>query len=695
MYENYRNLRSTFPVFNFGTPIATLRSKRSPIQMERTMENDGRKRVVIENLQPSIECGRYPVKRCEGELVTVSADIICDSHDRLDAMLLFRREDQSDWDSLPLYHKDNDRWESAFVVPQSGTYLFTVRAWVDHFGTWQHFLARKVNADQDISIDLQAGAIMLEGASKRVPPEFSRPLLDRSRMILDASEPADALLLATDKEITAVMRAYPDLSLSSEYSPYLKVNVDSKKAVFSTWYELFPRSCGSEKSLHGTFRDCERKLAQIAEMGFDVLYLPPIHPIGITNRKGRNNSTEAGMGDPGSPWAIGSSDGGHKSIEPALGGMEDFVSLINAAASYGIEIALDIAFQCSPDHPYVKEHPEWFKKRPDGTIQFAENPPKRYEDIVPFDFECEDWEELWNELKSVVLFWIDKGVRIFRVDNPHTKPFPFWEWLISEVRNRYPEVIFLAEAFTRPKIMNRLAKIGFNQSYTYFTWRNTKEEITSYFRELTKDKPVEYLRPNLWPNTPDILPEYLQAGGLRASAVRLVLAATLSSSYGIYGPVFENAVTSGVPGTEEYIDSEKYEIKSWKEENGPLKNLISKINRARRENSALQEIRNLLFYPVDNDYLLFYGKSNSDRSNIILVVVNLDPFHSQSGILKFPYEEFSIDASQPVYLEDLLSGEHFVWNGSQNSITLDPEKSPAFVFSVQRQLRQETQFEYY
>jgi len=659
------------------------------------MEFDGRKRVVIENLQPSLECGRYPVKRCEGELVEVRVDIFCDSHDELGAVLLFRREEQTDWESLPLYHKGNDRWENAFVVSEPGRYFFTVRAWVDHFATWQHFLTKKFNAGQDISVDLKVGSILLEQASRRVPPEFSVPLLDRARDLLSASEAAAAVLLATDKEITAMMSLYPDLSLAVEYSPALEVQVDSKKAVFSTWYELFPRSTGSGS--HGTFRDCERRLPEIAAMGFDVLYLPPIHPIGFTNRKGRNNTTVSEEGDPGSPWAIGSSFGGHKDIEPQLGSMEDFVGLINAAASYGIEVAMDIAFQCSPDHPYVKEHPEWFKTRPDGSIQYAENPPKRYEDIVPFDFECEEWRSLWEELESVVLFWIEKGVRIFRVDNPHTKPFAFWEWLISRIRKRYPEVIFLSEAFTRPKVMYRLAKIGFNQSYTYFTWRNTKEELTNYFNELTKGSHVEYFRPNLWPNTPDILPEYLQIGGVKASAVRLVLAATLSSSYGIYGPVFENGVVDALPGTEEYRDAEKYEIKNWaeKKDGEELRSLIKRVNQARRENPSLQQIRNLRFYSVNNEYLLFYGKATSDLSNVVLVVVNLDPFHPQSGTLKLPLQDLSVSPGQPLFLDDLLSGERFVWSGERSRVTLDPQRSPALLLSVQRQLRQEGQYEYY
>ena len=491
------------------------------------------------------------------------------------------------------------------------------------------------------------------------------------------------------------MKAYPDLSLSTLYAPDLQLVVDSTKALFSSWYELFPRSCGPSPHVHGTFSHCIERLPYIASMGFDILYLAPIYPVGEINRKGKNNAVEPQKDSPGSPWAIGSTHGGHDSIEPSLGTMEDFVSLVNAAASYGIEIALDLAFQCAPDHPYVKDHPQWFKRRPDGTIQFAENPPKRYEDIVPFDFETSDWQALWEELKRVVLFWIDKGVRIFRVDNPHTKPFPFWEWLIAQLRENYPDLIFLSEAFTRPKIMYLLSKAGFNQSYSYFTWRNTKQELTEYFQELTTSETAEYFRPNLWPNTPDILPEYLQFGGKNAFAVRLVLAATLSTSYGIYGPAYENAANEALEGKEEYADSEKYEIKEWNWENPPLKDLIAKVNSIRRENPALQIFRNLHFYRIDNEYLLYYGKITPDLSSIILVVVNIDPFHSQSGNMQVPIKDLQIDPEQSYLMYDLLGGERFVLTGSTNFITIDPRNSPACIFRVHRHLKRESDYDYY
>ncbi|RMF92880.1 MAG: alpha-1,4-glucan--maltose-1-phosphate maltosyltransferase, partial [Nitrospinota bacterium] len=465
---------------------------------------------------------------------------------------------------------------------------------------------------------------------------------------------------------------------------------------FSTWYELFPRSCSPEAGRHGTFRDCERLLPEIARMGFDVLYFPPIHPIGQTNRKGKNNAPVAQPDDVGSPWAIGGVDGGHKAIHPQLGTFADFERLRQKAQEHGIEIALDLAYQCSPDHPYVREHPEWFRHRPDGTIQYAENPPKKYEDIFPFYFETDAWPALWEELKSIVLFWIEKGVRIFRVDNPHTKAFPFWEWMIGEVKTRYPDVLFLSEAFTRPKVMYRLAKLGFSQSYTYFTWRNTKAELIDYMTELTRTEVREYFRPHFWPNTPDILPEPLQYGGRPAFMMRLILAATLSSNYGIYGPAFELCVDEALPGREEYLHSEKYELKVWdRDQPGNLKGLISRINRIRRDNPALQQTHNLQFYEVDNEALLCYGKMTEDLSNIILVAVNLDPFHTQAGWVHIPLEGLAIAPDQPYLVHDLISEDKYIWQGPRNHIILDPQTMPAHIFRVRKRLRRETDFDYF
>jgi len=475
------------------------------------------------------------------------------------------------------------------------------------------------------------------------------------------------------------------------------VVVDREKARFSIWYEMFPRSCALEPGRHGTFKDCEARLPYIAAMGFDVLYFPPIHPIGHTHRKGRNNNPVANPDDPGTPWAIGSEEGGHKSIHPQLGTVEDFQSFVAKAREYDIEIALDIAFQCSPDHPYVKEHPEWFHWRPDNTVQYAENPPKKYEDIYPLEFETENWQELWEELKSIVLFWIEQGIRIFRVDNPHNKPFRFWEWLITDIKMSYPDVIFLSEAFTRPKVMYQLAKLGFTQSYTYFAWRNTKLELTQYFTELTQTEVREYFCPSLWSNTPDILTEYLQFGGRPAFMARLVLAATLGSSYGIYGPAFELCENRPrEPGSEEYLDSEKYEIKSWDiARPDSLKDFIARVNRIRRENAAFHSDWSLRFHEVDNEQLICYSKRTDDLSNVVLVVVNLDPHHTQSGWVEFSLEELGIDPQKPYQMHDLLSDARYLWQGSRNYVELNSQIVPAHIFRMRRRVRTERDFDYY
>jgi starch synthase (maltosyl-transferring) len=498
------------------------------------------------------------------------------------------------------------------------------------------------------------------------------------------------------------MQRYPDRSLAATYRTELAAIVDRPKAVYAAWYELFPRSivrtahAQQPDSRHGTFRDCERLLPEIARMGFDVLYLPPLHPIGQTRRKGKNNSATAGPEDPGSPWAIGSSLGGHKAIHPELGTLDDFKRLIGKAAEHGLEIAMDLAFQCSPDHPYVTEHPEWFRWRPDGTVQYAENPPKKYEDILPIHFESEQWSELWEELKSVVLYWIDQGIRIFRVDNPHTKPFAFWEWLIGEVRRDHPDVIFLSEAFTRPKVMQRLAKVGFNQSYTYFTWRNTKWELEQYIRELAHTEVGEYLRPNFWPNTPDILPQYLQYGGRPAFIIRLILAATLSASYGIYGPAYELCVNEALDAKEEYLNSEKYEIKNWDwDARGNLREVIERINRIRRQNPSLQSIRNIELCPVDNEALLGYVKTTEDQSNVTVTIVNIDPRHRQAGWIRLPLEEMGVDPRRPFLAHDLLTNEKYIWQGEANYIELDPQVMPGHILRVYRRMRRETDFDYF
>ncbi|HEX3034746.1 MAG TPA: alpha-1,4-glucan--maltose-1-phosphate maltosyltransferase [Thermodesulfobacteriota bacterium] len=661
------------------------------------INGEGRRRVVIENVSPEIDCGHFPIKRVVGEKVVVEADIFTDGHDSVSAILLYREEGGDKWKETPMEFIVNDRWTAGFAVRGIGVYLYTLEAWVNHFKTWQKGLKKKFDAGQDLSVDILIGVQYIKDTIKRASKKGDKERLsDFAGLLEKRGDIEEAVSAALSEELAELMGKYPDKRFATRYEKELAVRVDRQKALFSTWYERFPRSCSPEPGKHGTFRDCERILPEVARMGFDVLYLPPIHPIGRTNRKGKNNSPVTEPDDVGSPWAIGAEDGGHKAIHPELGTFKDFERLISKAKDYGIEIAIDLAYQCTPDHPYVKEHPEWFRKRPDGTIQYAENPPKKYEDIFPIDFETENWGELWEELKRVILFWIEKGVHIFRVDNPHTKAFAFWEWAINGVKKDYPDVIFLSEAFTRPKVMYRLAKLGFTQSYTYFTWRNTKGEFTQYLTELIETEVAEFFRPNFWPNTPDILPEHLQFGGRPAFMMRLVLAATLSSNYGIYGPAFELCLSEALPGKEEYLNSEKYEIKNWDwDQPGNLKDFIARVNQIRRENPALQMTRNLKFYEVDNENLLFYGKATEDLSNIIMVVVNLDPYHTQAGWVKVPIAELGIDPTQPYLAHDLLSDDKYIWHGERNYVLLNPQILPAHILRLRRKLRRETDFDYF
>jgi len=590
---------------------------------------------------------------------------------------------------------DNDRWRATFEVTEIGTYLYTLQAWVDRFESWRQGLAKKLQARQDVAIDLLIGAGLVEEIANRAPPTDKKQL-GNFISILRSKQP-DARETALLPELAALMAKYSDRRWAVTYEKELRVNVDREKARFSTWYEMFPRSCASEPGVHGTLRDCEQQLPYVASMGFDVLYLPPIHPIGRSFRKGKNNEVNAGPEDVGSPWAIGAKEGGHKAIHPQLGTLEDFKRLVTKAKESGIEIALDIAFQCAPDHPYAREHPEWFRKRPDGSIQYAENPPKKYQDIYPLDFETDHWKELWDELKSIIVFWCEQGVRIFRVDNPHTKAFPFWEWAIAEVKKDYPEALFLAEAFTRPKVMYRLAKLGFSQSYTYFAWRNTKWELTQYFTELTQTEIADFFRASLWPNTPDILTEYLQFGGRPAFMTRLVLAATLGANYGIYGPAFE--LCENVPrdpGSEEYLNSEKYELKHWDlERKDSLKEFIALVNRIRGENRALQSDRSLRFHPVDNPEIICFSKQTEDLKNVIVVVVNLDPHHTQSGWVELAMEELGLLPQQPFQMHDLLTNARYLWHGARNYVQLNPDTVPAQIFRVRHRLRHEQDFDYF
>jgi starch synthase (maltosyl-transferring) len=652
----------------------------------------GQVRVVIEGLKPEINDGRFPTKRVIGERVVVEADIFVDGYDSISALLLYRKETDPEWVETPMEPLVNDRWRGSFVVAELGRYRYTVLAWVDQFKSWQQDLAKKFQASQEISIELVIGAQLIAEASQRAP-KSARQKMGKWASNLQSKQIAEQakVQLALSKELSEFMDKYPDKRFATTYPKELVVVVDREKARFSTWYEMFPRSCAPESGRHGTFKDCEARLPYIATMGFDVLYFPPIHPIGHTHRKGRNNNPVANPGDPGTPWAIGSEEGGYKSVHTQLGTLEDFQSFVAKAHEYDIEIALDIAFQCSPDHTYVKEHPEWFRWRPDKTVQYAENPPKKYEDIYPFEFQTENWQELWEELKSIVLFWIEQGIRIFRVDNPHNKPFRFWEWLITDIKMSYPDVIFFSEAFTRPKVMYQLAKLGFTQSYTYFAWRNTKWELTQYFTELTQTEVREYFRPNLWPNTPDILTEYLQFGGRSAFMTRLVLAATLGASYGIYGPAFELCENRPrEPKSEEYLNSEKYEIKNWDTARpDSLKDFIARVNRIRQENPALHRDWSLRFHEIDNDQLICYSKRTDDLSNVVLVVVNLDPHYTQSGWVEFPLEELGIDPQKHYQMHDLLSDARYLWQGSRNYVELNPQIIPAHILRVRRRVNTE------
>ncbi|MEK7247465.1 MAG: alpha-1,4-glucan--maltose-1-phosphate maltosyltransferase, partial [Chloroflexota bacterium] len=612
------------------------------------------RRVVIEGVRPEVDGGRYPSKASVGEVVVIEADIYADGNDAIAADLLYR--DGTDaWTRVPMTEMVNDRWRAKFPASQMTTYVFTIEAWIDHFASWQRDLLKKVEAGQDVSLDLLVGARLIEEVLPHAAARDAKPLRNAAAKLGGRTAVARRIEVAEDADLAARMRDAVDKRLATRYEKELRVQMDTPMAAHSTWYEMFPRSASPDLKRAGTFRDVEARLPYVAGMGFDVLYLPPIHPIGHTNRKGANNAVATKPGDPGSPWAIGSEAGGHKSINPDLGTLEDFRRLVRKAKNLGVYVALDIAFQCSPDHPYVREHPEWFRMRPDGTVQYAENPPKKYEDIYPFNFETPAWESLWQELLSVFLYWMEQGISIFRVDNPHTKPFAFWEWVIAEAHKVDSGAIFLAEAFTRPKIMYHLAKLGFTQSYTYFTWRPDKQGLIDYFTELSTTPVCDFFRPNVWPNTPDILTEQLQQGCRATFVARAVLAATLSANYGIYGPPFELMEHEPrEPDSEEYLHSEKYEVRHWDiERKDSLRELITVVNKARRENPALQKNTGLRFHGIDNGQLIAYSKRVD--ANVVLCVVNLDPKSTQSGFVTAPIEEWGIAPGEPYQVHDLLS----------------------------------------
>ena len=674
---------------------------------------EGRRRVVIEGVAPEIDGGRSPIKRVTGEAVTVEADVFADGHDELAVELRWRREDEREWREVAMEPLGNDRWRGSFRVEELGRYRYTLRGWVDRFATWHHGFGKKVEAGQDVSVDLQFGADLVERAVQRgrgrdrqrlraaaramregVDPEVLEGLLGaaRERARLRAVE------AALDPALAEAMGRSVDRRFATTYERELTVWVEPERARTGAWYELFPRSTG-EQTAHGTLATTiERALPYVARLGFDVLYLPPIHPIGTTHRKGRNNNPDGEPDAPGSPWAIGADGGGHTAVHPDLGTLDDLDRLVAAARELHLDVALDVAFQVSPDHPWAKDHPEWFRHRPDGSIQYAENPPKKYEDIYPLDFETEDWRGLWTALRQVFEFWIGHGITVFRVDNPHTKSLAFWEWCIDSLKRRHPELIFLSEAFTRPRLMERLAKLGFTQSYTYFAWRTQKQELIDYFTELTRTEAKEYLRPNLWPNTPDILTEQLQTGGRAAFMHRLFLASTLGASYGIYGPAFELMEHQPVgPGREEYLNSEKYEVRDWDLDSPhSLAKLVARMNEIRREHPALHWNDTLQFHPTDNDHLLAYSKISEDRDDAILVIANLHPVARQRGFVHLWLHDLGItEYDRPFQVHDLLTGARYVWQGTSAYIDLDPDKLPAHVFQVRPHVRDERDFETY
>ena len=657
---------------------------------------DGRIRAVIDAVHPVVDGGRFAVKRNVGDRVDVEAHCFADGHDLLRVMLRWRAEEAGEWNEVEMEALGNDVWRASFVARNVGRYRYTVAAWVDRFRSWRDEFGRREDP-ADLGIAAQAGAGLIDEAARRARGEDAKRLKDWAARLRAAQGVEAMRSTGLDGAMTEVAMRYPDRALSTQWPVELPLVVDRERARFSSWYELFPRSASETPGRHATLKDVEKRLAYVAELGFDVLYLPPIHPIGREKRKGKNNALVAAADDIGSPWAIGAAEGGHKAIHPELGTIEDFRSLVAAARRRGMEIALDIAYQCAPDHPYVKRHPEWFRRRADGTVQFAENPPKKYEDIYPFNFESEDWRGVWTELKSVLDYWIGEGVRIFRVDNPHTKSFQFWEWAIAGIRRDHPDVILLAEAFTRPQVMHRLAKVGFTQSYTYFAWRNTKRELTEYFTELAHGPGREYFRPSVWPNTPDILTEALQHGGRPAFMARVVLASTLAASYGIYGPAYELMEhLAREPGSEEYRDSEKYQLRHWDLARADsLRPLIAALNRIRRDNPALQADWRLRFFETDNDQLIAYSKTTEDLANAIVCVVNLDPHHSHSGWVDLDLAALGVEPGAQYQMHDLLTGAHFLWTGPRNFVQLDPARAPAHVFRVRRRVHHEQDFDYF
>ena len=641
-------------------------------------------RVAIASVSPTVDGGQWPIKRAVGEQVTVRAGVIVDSHEALSVELVYRHEDDDTEHVVRMQPLKNDEYSGSFDVSTVGHYHYRVRAWINRFATWQDQFRRRVEGGEsqdEIESELTAGVSLLKAAAQDAPDDD----LDLLEAHIEAFENGNEQAALGD-EIAELVRRHAPHEQQTTSKTY-EVLVDPKRARSGAWYEFFPRSTSDTPGEHATLDDAAERLPRIQEMGFDIVYLPPVHPIGETNRKGKDNAPVAGPDDPGSPWAIGGfledgSKGGHKSVHPDLGGIEAFDRFVEQANELGLDVAIDIAFQCSPDHPYVEEHPEWFYHRPDGSIRYAENPPKKYQDVHPINFETEAWPALWQELKSVFEHWIDHGVTTFRVDNPHTKPFAFWQWCLRELREETPELIVLSEAFTRPKTMYHLAKLGFNNSYTYFAWRNTPEELEEYGKELFQTDVVEYFRPNFWPNTPDILHDELVHGGRAAHKSRFVLAATLSSAYGVYGPPFEHVDNRQRENKEEYAHNEKYETRTW-DWNDPasLQPFMARVNRIRKENPALQQMRSIRFLETKHPDLIAYSKSTPD--NLVVVVVSLDPHNPCEGQLVLPNDALNLPAHEGFGVHDLLNDARYTWRGTHHYLKLTPD-TPAHIFRIER-----------
>jgi starch synthase (maltosyl-transferring) len=641
------------------------------------------KRVVIDYVSPQVNGGEFFIKRVVNEIVNVDANVLVDGHDIIAASVLFKHEKAKKWDEARMHEVGNDEWKASFSVQKQGFYSYKVQGWVDYALNWQHGIERKIQDNQHVKSELLEGVLYLEPLLHKVTKEEKDYLNYCLDCFKDDAKYNAAIKEAMSSELHDIFFKYPEKYLANE-SKELQVYVDRKKARFSTWYEFFPRSASEIEGQHGTFKDCERLLPRVAQMGFDTLYFPPIHPIGEVNRKGKNNTTQAKEGDVGSTWGIGSKYGGHKDINPQLGSLEDFKDLIKKAKELNIEIAMDYALQAAPDHPWVKSHPDWFKWRPDGTVQYAENPPKKYQDILPIYWESKDYENLWKECLDIMLYWIDCGINVFRVDNPHTKPYYFWNWLITQVKQKHPDVLFLAEAFTKPKVMQQLAKQGYTQSYTYFTWRNSKHEFIEYLTELTQTDLREYMQPNFWPNTPDINPYHLQGANEAMYLQRYALAATLSSSIGIYGPVFEQMIDEAIPGKEEYYMSEKFQIchYDWFKVS-KLTLLISKINTVRHQNEALQQTNNIKFCNIENNNLIAFYKWNDDKTNELLIIISLDQYYAQQGSVQLPLYDLGIPAGHRVQVEDLITASSYNWHSEWNFIELHPAL-PFHIFKINK-----------